>query len=611
MSLVATGTVSATPVSKVVTGGSMSAGAEGAILAVPAGLAVVAVAGIALATVAVAGVGIVAVREGSRLVLGCGRQLSAAAMENLESQRKIRRAASEYESQLRMQAEQAVAHKTANLQMQNEARREQRRLQISTLLTTTSKFVIPLQNPIEEEELQSYRDSIVGTTPPPPQPFRDRISGWHGEVQRMSRFAQRLEQSLENYQMGIYQGLFRVEFLRETLQKAQTQLAELEDTAVDVDETNPPRTDILELCQADLEYIYGRLQEFQMRRAEMARQRQTALESIEQAATARETLRIESLQAEDVTGVEVVDQALQDAATALSACQFIRAHHAAHSALTHLQALNQAVDTQRLHNLLAVLEQLRSQVEPLRELPSLAATVDQWLEGYRSCEEFASKNITLAWERIQAPKIGLADRADALHERALTEIRRLNSISTVHLIEETLKEMGHVATVEGNLNNPDDILQITGERETEAIIVTLGGGGELSLKMEGYEGAECQYAYDTFVNTLQEKGLQATWQQKFTLSESLQRLTRLLKSHGLNVKIEPTHNGYTVLANGNPHQSAMIDFDGRLRTSAELEKVMQKTLDPRGDSYTSIQQAFVKRQQEMQARRDALRERAR
>lgn len=554
----------------------MSQLAVGNVLALPvaaAGTVVVAGAAVAaaaaLAAVAVAGAGVVVVREGGRAVIGCGRELTAMADENLKMQRALNMSAARYEAQLRQQQVEQVAQQTEAIKAklvairEAQAKREARLARIQARLNTTV-----VEPTVDWDAIEHLRADLLAASRPPATPQRERLSGWCKKVERAQDLTTQLAAVLASYRSGANQGLYQTAFLEELLHQVQEKLEALDDQADAVmDGEELESVESLDQVMVELSYLDHRLEEMRVQLPQRRSQRQEALATIERARVALDRAFAKVQNGAQVAGLNVATQALDDALHAIEQYEFTAARAAAEAVLKHVEKLEGAVALQRTRNLNVLLERLKSQVEPLRNLTVLESDVEAWLFEMAHCERLIERDLDAAWAEINRERDGLAAQAEQLHAKAVAELVQQGSESLAALAEETLHDMGYTA---GEKESFAGGVQLIAREGARRIFVTLSHSGQMALKLEGFGDDSCQVALDDFLARLKAKGVSGAWQKQFTLSEALQRLVSTLQQAGLNVEIEPSHNGATVLASG---KTASINYDGELLMSEELQEL--------------------------------------
>ena len=583
----------------------------GAVVGVPvvaaAGAAVAAIAVVG-AAVAVGGVGVVVAQQAGRAVLACGREMKAMAEQNRAMQRSLQQAALRYEEKLRQQERERESLRSAELQQRLEEQREavlRRQQRMARMRQAQSS---PSETTIDWDAIAKTRAEILAGERPPATAERHRISGWEERLKRVRMMTDGLHQGLEYFVSGPGQGLFVLAGLREVLQDAEEQLRKLEDNAVGVllERTTVPASD-LESLLVTLEYIDDRLQEMRAQVPQKRSQRQAAMSALELANQALEQAVLKPETANYLTGVEMLQGMLNEASAKVEEAKFERARSTAEAVLNHLEHIEATVTQQRQKNLYVLMQTYRSKVDPLQQLPELAGRVTRWQQDFERVEQIAASDIERAWTLAAKPSTGLCAVGDELQQEALRILLQHQTSALGALSEEALREMGYAIA---RRTDEDGIQYIEGRIGKQHMYVTFSESGQMLVKADGFGDASCQPEMQRFLQLMQNKGVQGAWQEKFILTEALQRLLRLLQEAGLNVKVEPTDDGVTVLASGAPDASARINYDGReIVSSAMLDRLWQREIQ-QDHSYADIirelDDEWQTRQDDMIRQRDAI-----
>lgn len=583
----------------------------GAVVGVPvvaaAGAAVAAIAVVG-AAVAVGGVGVVVAQQAGRAVLACGREMKAMAEQNRAMQRSLQQAALRYEEKLRQQERERESLRSAELQQRLEEQREavlRRQQRMARMRQAQSS---PSEAMIDWDAITKARAEILAGERPPATAERYRISGWEQRLKRVRVMTDGLHQGLEYFVSGPGQGLFVLAGLREVLQDAEEQLRKLEDNAVGVllGRTTVPASDIESLL-VTLEYIDDRLQEMRTQAPQKHSQRQAAMAALERANQALERALLKPETANYLVGVEMLQGMLDEASAKFEETKFERARSTAEAVLNHLEHIEATVAQQRQNNLQVLMKTYRSKVDPLLQLPELAERAARWQQDFERIAQIAVSDIERAWTLAAKPAIGLFSVADELQREALSVLLEHQSNALGQLSEQALQEMGYEIARQ---TAGDGTRFIEGRLGKQRMYITFSESGEMVVKADGFGDASCQPEMQRFLQIMQEKGVQGAWQEKFILTDALQRLLRLLQEAGLNVKVEPTDDGVTVLAFGAPDASARINYDGREFVSAAmLDRLWQGQIQ-QDNSYADIirdmDDEWQARQEELYRQHDAM-----
>jgi hypothetical protein len=266
-------------------------------------------------------------------------------------------------------------------------------------------------------------------------------------------------------------------------------------------------------------------------------------------------------------------------------------------------------ERQRQRNVELLLTDLRQGVAPLAALPALQADAVAWLARCSAAETAAHTAVNQAWQMIQGPA-GLAAAARALQERALDVI--VPAVGDAALVSgaDVLREMGFTVQSEPT---SDGVRTITGrDADDHRAFLTLGDSGALAVKFEGYHGQACREALQRFLALMEQRQLVSAFQERYTLTDAVQRLAGLLHEAGLQVKIEPTDDGALVTATGAVSNqpgaaaavgaAATLDHDGRLRVPVELQQAWQARVRAAetGAPAQQLEDEWIRRQQDQQ-----------
>lgn len=564
----------------------MSTMGSGVVVAVPAvviiGVPVVAVG----AAVAIGGIGVVVAQQAGKAVLACGREMKAMAEQNRAMQRSLQQAALRYEEKLRQQEREHSSLHSQELQKELQKQRSevQQREQRMNRLRQRPKSV----EMINWDAIEKARAEVLASAPPPAITEHHRISGWEQRLKRVRIMADGLHRGLEYFTSGAGQNLFVLAGLKEMLHDAEQRLRELESNAVDVvlQRATVPASD-LETLLATLEYVDGRLQEMRVQIPQKRSQRQATLTMLEQANQALNQTLLRSDATDYVAGLKMLQDMLNEASAKIEEAKFERAFSTAEAVLKHLEHVETMIVQQRQKNLYVLMHTCRMKTDPLEQLPELAERVASWQRDYDSIVQIAASDIERAWTLTTQSVTGLLVVAAELQQAALNILLQHQSSTLAGLTKATLQEMGYEI-----IHRPeeDDLQFIQGSRGRQRMYVTLSQAGDMRIKADGFGDASCQPEMQKFLQLLQEKGVQGAWQEKFVLTEALQRLLRLLQEAGLNVKVEPTDDGVTVVASGALGATAEINYDGKKIISRALLEQLWRGHIQENKSYDTINQ---------------------
>lgn len=556
----------------------MSSIATGNILAAPVGGIVVAGAAVAvtaLAAVAIAGAGVIVVREGGRAVMACGQELQVMAKENRRLQRALHDAARRYESQLRDKAATLDLQHIAQLRTQLEEQRRQQQQREQFLAAVQNRLqAASRQQEIDRGAVQTLCDQLLAADPPASGVRLERLAGWANKVHQAIVLAEQLGLLLQRFTTGPYQGLFKTQFLQDLHQETLQQLRGLEAEADLVSAQNPPDVGTYQQVLAALSYLDRRMKEMDLLVPDRFQQRQNAWATIEQARQMLDRMFTANVTQNELAGLQIAAQTIDDALTTMDTLEFSKAQGIAEAAQQHLQTVTDVTAQQRHHNLSLFLHRLHQQVAPLRSLEALQKQVDLWLEHYRQVADLPPQQVEAAWTLLGGDG-GLASRAEQLQQQALQILLWQSGQSLAALSQNTLEAMGYQVET---LPTEADTQLLLGRQGQRRFYVTLSEMGSMSLRAEGFGNTSCKPEMEDFLRRMKEHGTVGVWQQQFSLTESVQRLSHMLQEAGLNVKIEPSENGATVLASGTVG-TARVSYDGTTSFSPEMNQLYREWIE--------------------------------
>lgn len=498
------------------------------------------------------------------------------AKENLRLQRALHNAARRYESQLSAQAVTLDLQRVAQLRTQLEEQRRQQQQREQFLAGVQSRLHSAGRQPeIDREAVQQLCDELLAADPPAPGARFDRLSGWANKVQQAMSLAEQLGRLLQRFTTGPYQGLFKTQFLQDLHQETLQQLSGLESQANLVSAQNPPDIATYQQVLAALSYLDRRMKEMETLIPARLQQRQSAWSAIEQARQMLDRMFPASVTRQELAGLQIAAQTIDDALATLDTFEFSKAQGIAEAAQQHLQTITDVTAQQRHHNLRLFLSRLQQQVAPLRGLEELRASVDLWLERYQQAIDMPPQQVEAVWTLLEG-EAGLVKSAEQLQQQALQILLHQSSQSLAALSQTTLEAMGYQVERQPTDDGSQFLVGRQGQRR---FYVTLSQSGSMSLRAEGFGNASCKPVLEDFLRRLKDQGTVGVWQQQFSLTESVQRLTQLLQEAGLNVKIEPSENGATVLASGTVGGAARVSYDGTTSFSPELNQLYQQWIE--------------------------------
>jgi hypothetical protein len=557
----------------------MSTGAEGVVLLAPAavagGAAVLPVLLAAAAVTAVAGAGAVLVYSTGEAVIACGRELRRMAQENTQMQRAVFQAAAAHEQRLFQEEVARAAAGGVELQAKMLAFRDREQLlqrKVRGALAVRSQQRQTVDAPVDA--LQQLRDEITAANPLPKKAHEDRHSHWPSKVDRATQMADQLGSMLEVYVGGHAQGLFDASYLTESLAEARRLLQALsaEKISVGIGRANPDVATYSSVISL-LTYTSRRLGEMAVQLPQRRDARDKALQVIEECSNLLRGFTADEQAGVHLAGLEMAVKMLESATASVETTDFTAALQTAEAVHEHLKSLKDAVTTgeERQRNLTLLLEVLAQHVEPLKSLPELAPRVADWLARRASCEAAArGGDMEAAWQMLNG-NTGLAAQAEDLQQHALKSLQKNSTVGVARLSAEVLREMGYDAALRPSQESGGMSHEfVVGTQGTRQIYVSVAENGETTLKFEGYGNESCKAAYEEFYKRLRAKGVEGAWQSHFELSSAVRNITGILQAAGLDLSIEPSEDGVTILASGQVDGAATVDYDGSMRTSPQM-----------------------------------------
>lgn len=543
-----------------------------AIAAAGVAVAATAVAAAVAAGAVVVGGGIV-VREGGKLLLACGRELGQQAEENLAMQQRLVSAARRYDSDLRRgeieEIARSIERSQARLQaLQTTARR--RNAAIVALLQGAGQEHVPAVDWAAAEIARAQEMRL-----PPTTKRMEPIEAWPERVREAVAQADRIERDLEDFVTGSRRGLFATAFWCQQVAEARTMLTKIEGpskahlAAVMLGERQPDIAGLAEV-RAMLAAVAQRVAIMEATAPAQAVQRESALTALSQAQQAFDAAAGRAGSVNTIEGLEIASQTLDDAMKALECFEFVKVHTAAQAVLQHLVSLQDVVSLQRQRNLEHLLARLRAQVSPLAEVPLLANVAQDWLADCTACEQLAAQDIAAAWERVDGTG-RLTDRANTLVRQAVEFVQQQAAQGVMDAAAETMQELGFRPDP-GRRDAGASVHSLMGRQGEKRIHVSLCDSGEITVRIDGFGDQGCAAVQQRFFEGLRERGVISAWQGQFLLSDAVEDLVQTLWQSGLDVRVEPTGGGVTVLAQGKPNLLTTINYDGNLEVSADLER---------------------------------------
>jgi hypothetical protein len=364
------------------------------------------------------------------------------------------------------------------------------------------------------------------------------------------------------------------------------QLRGLEAEADLVSAQNPPDVATYHQVLASFSYLDRRMKEMELLVPDRLQQRQHAWTTIEQTRQLFDRMFTATMTQHELAGLQIAAQTIDDALTTMDALEFSKAQGIAEAAQQHLQTLTDVTAQQRQHNLNLFLNRLHQQVAPLRSLDALQKQVDLWLDHYQQVVALPLQQVEAAWKLLEGDD-GLVSRAEQLQQHALQILLGQSGQSLATLSQSTLEAMGYQVEA---LPAEDGTQLLLGRQGQRRFYVTLSDMGSMSLRAEGFGNASCKPEMEDFLRRMKEHGTVGVWQQQFSLTESVQRLSHMLQEAGLNVKIESSENGATVLASGTVG-TARVSYDGTTSFSPEMNQLYQEWIEQvRGLNSTTVKQ---------------------
>ena len=515
------------------------------------------------AAVAIAGAGVLVARESAKAILACGSELKAMADENLALQRQLRAAAASYERE-QLQTELARRQHTADelrARDQNERRRQQeRRRRLESLQEQSTPGA---STAFDWTDLDRMRSQVIPDSPLQNTTF-EMASGWPHKVQRLRAWTDRLREHTNRFESGTNAHLFDVGVLVELNHKLDSTIAGMETQAIDTAlGKTPPSVAIFEETVAAASYLERRLKEMEALTPERQKLQQRAIHTLWQA---QDALRA-ALDAQEagtyLDGLEQISRILDDAERALSKTEFAGAISGAEAVLRHLQAVRETRQRLRQRNLVLLLDDWQKRIEPLAQFSELKSKVEEWLRNNTDVRALLERDVALAWSQADQAG-GLLDTAESLFQQATDLLLRATAELLAKNADECLSEMGYGITTRSGDGGRTLIAR---KPDGKAFYLTIGDSGEMAFKVEGHGDESCKTALREFMDRLRSKGVGASYQSEFSLGLATQQLVHLLQSKGFDVRIEPTEDGVTILAEGQPALTGKVNFDSVVPSS--------------------------------------------
>lgn len=519
------------------------------------------------AIVAIAGAGVLVARKTARAIIVCGSELKAMADENLALQRQLRAAAANYERE-QLQAAQTQRQRNAyELRAQMERLREQERERRRRQESLKERAMPTTEPAIDWAALDQMRSQVIPDAHPQKITWA-MASGWPGKVHRLRAWTNQLHQHTVRFEGGANAHLFDVSGLVEMYRKLDSRIADMESQAMGVAVGNtPPSAAIFEEAVAAATYLERRLNEMDALAPERRKLRGKAIQTLWQA---QELLRIVLDSSEAVTylgDVEHISRILDDAERALSKAKFTNAIAGAEAVLRHLQAVRETGQRLRQRNLVLLLDDWRKRIEPLAQFSELKDKVEEWLRNDTTIRTLLESDVASAWEQANRTG-GSLDAAETLFQQATNLLLHTTAELLTKNAGECLNDMGY--RVDTRMGDGVRTL-IARKTDGKEFYLTIDDLGQMAFKVEGHGDESCQTALREFMDRLKAKGVGAAYQSEFSLGLATQQLVHVLQSKGFDVRIEPTEEGVTVLAEGKPALTGKVGFDGIVRSSLTPE----------------------------------------
>lgn len=537
-------------------------------IAAPLGAAAVALVAVpVIAAVAVAGAGVLVAREAARAVVACGSELKAMADENLALQRQLRVAAANYERE-QSQAAQAQRQRNADeLRAQMERLRKQERERTRRQENLKERAMPTTEPAIDWAALDQMRSQVIPDARPQKVTWV-MGSGWPGKVHRLHAWTDQLRGYTARFESGANAHLFNVNGLVEMHRKLDSRIAAMESQAMDVALGHtPPSVSIFEEAVAAASYLERRLKEMEALAPERRKLRQKAIQTLSQAQELLHSV-LDSSEAMTYLGdVEHISRILDDAERALSKAEFTGAISGAEAVLRHLQAERETGQRLRQRNLVLLLDNWRKRIEPLAQFSELKDKVEEWLRHDTTIRTLLESDVASAWEQANRTG-GSLDAAETLFQQATNLLLHTTAELLARNAGECLNDMGY--RIDTRMGDGVRTL-VARKTDGKEFYLTIDDLGQMAFKVEGHGDESCQIALREFMDRLKAKGVGAAYQSEFSLGLATQQLVHVLQSKGFDVRIEPTEQGVTVLAEGRPALTGKVDFDGIVRSSLTPE----------------------------------------
>lgn len=528
----------------------------GALVAVPV-----------IAAVALAGAGVLVAREAARAVVACGSELKAMADENLALQRQLREAAWKYEREQLQAAQAQRQHNADELRAQMERLREQGRKRRQWQESLKERAMPTTEPAIDWTTLDQIRSQVIPDARPQKTTWA-MASGWPGKVHRLRAWTDQLRRYTARFQGGANAHLFDVSGLVEMQRKLDSGIAAMESQVIDVALGHtPPSAAIFEEAVAAAAYLERRLKEMEALAPERRNLRGKAIQTLWQAQELLHSM-LNSPEAMTYLGdVEHISRILDNAELALSKAEFTSAISGAEAVLRHLQAVSETSQRLRQRNLVLLLDDWRKRIEPLAQFSELKDKAEQWLRNDTAIHTLLESDVASAWEQANRAG-GSLDAAETLFQQATKLLLHTTAELLAKNAGECLNDMGY--RVDTRMGDGVRTL-IARKTDGKEFYLTIDDLGQMAFKVEGHGDKSCQTALREFMDRLKAKGVGAAYQSEFSLGLATQQLVHVLQSKGFDVRIEPTEEGVTVLAEGKPALTGKVGFDGIVRSSLTPE----------------------------------------
>ena len=226
----------------------------------------------------------------------------------------------------------------------------------------------------------------------------------------------------------------------------------------------------------------------------------------------------------------------------------------------------------------------------------------EWLADCEACEKVAAHDVAAAWDRTDGAG-GLADRANTLVRRAVEFVQQQTAQGVMAAAAETMQELGFRPDPDGH-DACVPMHALVGRQGEKRIHVSLCDTGEITVRIDGFGDQSCAAVQQKFFEGLRKRGVVSAWQGQFLLSDAVEDLVQTLWQSGLDVRVEPTRGGVTVLAQGKPNLLVAVNHDGDLDVTPDLEKWWRSHV--RTGERITLQEDQIKRQRDFHQRQQSI-----